>query len=486
MSAQILARVARSVHVLSKSGQWWYLEALVPQRHFRRCFAAASAELPPHIKLRMPALSPTMKEGNLVNWVKKEGEQVSAGDVLAEIETDKATVEFESQDEGILAKILVPAGTQNVPVGTLIALLAEEEADVAKLREAPIEPGESEAASAKKLETPAPEQQPAEETPRAPAEARTVTAHGGGPAKPRTEASRNETSSASSRATPEPDSRRAHVDASRHAADSTAAQRLKASPYARKLAEESGVDLSRVQGSGPDGRIVAADLEAALRTATRQTVQQLPLDLFVESKRTIPHYQLVSEVRLDSAQAWLTALQKKQERSTDDALELEDFLVKALATAAQRVPSVNASFMGSSIREYANVNVLVLPSDPNSMYRVIPNAQAIGLREIHRIRTGGGSEQTRENDATDLGTIGFSLNTHVLQEMAIIIPPHAAIVVFGKPDQRVIAGSNGTFEIGTFALVTASFDHRVVDGAVGAQFMAHLAEYTRDPLSMLE
>lgn len=477
MSAGVAARVARSASRLALPSRWLcFVGHVRPWIHWRS-FAASNVDLPPHVKIRMPALSPTMKQGNLVNWVKKEGETVSPGDVLAEIETDKATVEFESQDDGVLAKILVPAGAQDVPVGALIALLAEEESDVPKLREARIEPEDREGGAAAEKPTPTtsaghraePPPQSSSITPSSPASS-AGSASG-------LEAQRSAPATATARATP---------GVARASAMDPRTNRILASPYARKIAMERGIDMTGVQGTGPHGRIVAADLEAALELASHQAIQQLPLELFIQSKRSIPHYQLVTEIQLDKVHIWLSSLEGRHERSKEEPIELEDVLIKALAVAARQVPQVNASFLGTSIREYADVDVLVLPSDPRTPYRVVPGAHAIGLRQIHHVRTGQQESGESKNASDSFGTIGFAWNQHVLQEMAIIVPPHAAMIVVGKPEQRIIPRSDGAFQLGTFALATASFDHRVVDGAVGAQFMARFQQCLQDPLSMLE
>jgi pyruvate dehydrogenase E2 component (dihydrolipoamide acetyltransferase) len=432
----------------------------------------------------MPALSPTMKQGNLVSWVKKEGDTVSPGDVLAEIETDKATVEFESQDDGILARVIVPAGTQDVPVGALIALLAEEKSDVPKLRNAHLEseqPKDESAAQKTAPNTPAPE--PTETS------SQTLRASSPKPSAPRpstsTEAERKASALARDQAAVGGDGSARVTSAMSHTtSQDSKTSRIIASPYARKIALESGVDLAGVQGTGPQGRIVAADLEAALQAASQEMAPELPLQLFVESKQNIPHYQLVTEIQLDHAYAWLSSLERRRERSGAEPIELEDVLIKAVAVAARNVPQVNASFFGTSIREYSDVDVLLLPSDAHAAYRVIPRAHTSGLGDICRTRK---QESSTPTDAPNrLGTIGLAWNKHVLQEMAIIVPPHAAMVVVGKPEQRVISGPNGAFQLRTYALVTASFDHRVVDGAVGAQFMTKLQQFLHDPLSMLE
>ncbi|KAK4536543.1 hypothetical protein CDCA_CDCA09G2568 [Cyanidium caldarium] len=419
----------------------------------------SSAALPAHIKLRMPALSPTMKQGNLVKWSKQEGDEVGPGEVLAEIETDKATVEFESQDEGVLAKIIVPAGTQDVPVGRLVAVLAEDASNVKALQEAQWEDGEAEEAAPATAER-EPEREERAAPPPPPPPSR--------PAAPKSE--------------PKPSSPRP--------AQAPPA-RVFASPLARRMAQEAGVDLTQLRGTGPSGRVVAADVAEAGppgEAAAEQVPSPEAMQIFLESKREIPHYQLVSEVRLDAALRAVEWYNRRHhlDKSSDSAkpdtqpAALEDMLIRALATAAKRVPQINATFRGTSIRQFHSVDVAVQSGDSGTLSCVIRGANDKGLGDIRALRAAG------NHRADDVGTIAFAFNNRVMQHIAIIRPPHAAILVVGRPEARVVPDGNGSYTQATVAVATASLDHRVIDGAVGAQFMAHFQQYVQEPLTMLD
>lgn len=463
--------------------------------------AAAAADYPPHIKLNMPALSPTMKQGNLVNWVKQVGDQVAPGDVLAEIETDKATVEYESQDEGYMAKILVPAGTQDVPVGKLVGVVAENEDDVGAFKdfEAAESGGDGERdTSAVRAAQARPEPEPKREreaaprgerapaTPAAPAAVATATAACG--------------------------------DGGRGGG------RIFASPLARSLASEAGVDLASLTGTGPKGRIVGADVnealeriasgEGAVAAAAPSTAEarRHAAELFAESKRTVPHYQLVTECRLDRAIDFVRQYNKRNGKAIDagkqTSLELIDLLVKAVAVAARRVPDVNASWLGTSVRQFDAVDVAV-QDQHGALAPVVYDACRRGVESIAQ----GRQDVVPGREDHGGGTVTVTASDKVQQYVAIVRPPQAAVLAFGRPERRVVPATDdaedfygdddnddddetampdgairaaGTeLEVATMVCATASFDHRVVDGAVGAQFMSHLQQCVEDPMSML-
>jgi len=430
------------------------------------------------IQVLMPALSPTMTEGNLSKWFKKEGDPVASGDVLAEIETDKAAMEVEAVEEGTLGKILVAEGAGQVPVNTPIALILEEGEDPATLE-----------AAAKAAQASAPPPAASAPEPAAPSP----------PAAP--------VQPASPPPPPAP-------------AQPSPGGRGKASPLARRLAAQGGLDLAAIAGSGPAGRIVKRDVEAAIAgggaqarpgTAPRPTAQ-LPVVLaegqaytdlphsamrrviaqrLTQSKQEIPHFYLAADCRVDQ----LLALRKDLNGRAPEGdghykVSVNDFVIRAVALALKKVPAANASWMDDAIRIYHSSDVAVAVATPDGLITpIVRNAEVKGLAEISaemkdlasRARDGGlapGEYQGGGFTISNLGMYG------VKEFSAIINPPQSCILAVGAGEQRPIV-RDGALAIATVMTCTLSCDHRAVDGAVGAEFLAAFKTLIEEPLTML-
>jgi pyruvate dehydrogenase E2 component (dihydrolipoamide acetyltransferase) len=421
------------------------------------------------IEILMPALSPTMTEGNLAKWLKNEGEPVKPGDVIAEIETDKATMEVEAVDEGKLGKILVPAGSQGVKVNQPIALLLEEGEDAAALAKAATvapKPAPAPAPAAPSAATPAPvAQQP-------------------GPA-------------------PAP-------------APAATGDRIFASPLARRMAQQAGLDLARVNGSGPHGRIVKADIDAALArgapaaampaptpTAPTPAVPVAGLPAFteqphsmmrkviarrlVESKREAPHFYLTIDCNIDRLLQLRQEINAKREK---DKISVNDFVIKASALALKQVPAANASWTDTAVRLYEAADVSVAVATPGGLITpIIRGADSKALSAISaemKDLAGRAREGKLKPEEYQGGTFSVSnLGMFGIREFAAVInPPQGAILAVGAGEQRPIVKDNA-LAIATMMSCTLSVDHRVVDGAIGAEFLAAFKKLIEDPLSML-
>ncbi len=422
-------------------------------------------------ELKMPALSPTMEEGTLAKWLVKEGDAVKSGDILAEIETDKATMEFEAVDEGTIAKILVAEGSDGVKVGTPIALLAGEGEDVgaaapapaAKAEAAPA-PAPNAAEAAKPAPTPPP--QAPVETPAAPA----APARGEG-------------------------------------------ERVKASPLARRLAEAQGIDLASLKASGPGGRIVRADLGAAAggapaapQAAAAHAAPVEPGDIphevaklsnmrktiarrLTESKQQIPHIYLTVDIQLDAL------LKLRSELNAGLAprnikLSVNDLLIKALAAALIEVPECNVSFAGDNLIKYSRADISVAVSIPGGL--ITPIIAAADTKTISAIstemkdlaaRAKEGKLQPHEYQG---GTASISnMGMYGIKAFdAVINPPQAMIMAIGAGEKRPYV-INESLQIATVMSATGSFDHRAIDGADGARLMQAFTRLVEAPLGML-
>ncbi|MGS1015909.1 pyruvate dehydrogenase complex dihydrolipoamide acetyltransferase [Allosphingosinicella humi] len=427
------------------------------------------------IELKMPALSPTMEEGTLAKWLVKEGDTVAAGDLLAEIETDKATMEFEAVDEGTIAKLVIPEGTDGVKVGEVIALIAAEGEDAAAA-----------AASAK-----APAAKAAPEAAEAP------------PAK---EAAPQPTAAAPApKAEPAPQPR------------AEAGDRVKASPLARRLAEQKGVDLSTLTGSGPGGRIVKADIDAAAgapRAAAPAAAPALapapalPVETDIpheavklsnmrktiarrltESKQQIPHIYLTVDIRLDAL------LKLRGELNASLAargvkLSVNDMLIKALAAALIEVPECNVSFAGDQLLKFSRADISVAVSIPNGLITpIIQGANTKALSAIAtemkdlaaRAKEGKLQPHEYQGGTASLSNMGMY---GIKQFDAVINPPQAMIMAIGAGEKRPYV-VNDSLQIATVMSATGSFDHRAIDGADGARLMKRFKELVESPLGML-
>ncbi|WEO66387.1 pyruvate dehydrogenase complex dihydrolipoamide acetyltransferase [Rhizobium rhizogenes] len=442
------------------------------------------------INITMPALSPTMEEGNLAKWLVKEGDKVKSGDVIAEIETDKATMEVEAVDEGTVAKILVPAGTEGVKVNALIAVLAGEGEDVAAAASGA---GAAPAAAPK-----------AEAAPVAVAPA----------------------------ATPAPVASAAPAVASAPVA--TDGQRTFASPLARRLAKDAGIDLTALVGSGPHGRVIKKDIEAAAAgggvakaaPAAQPAAAPAPalakgqsddavLKLFEpgsyelvphdgmrktiakrlhESKQTIPHFYVTVDCELDALLALRTQLNDAAPKSKDGVpaykLSVNDMVIKALALALRDVPDANVSWTDSNMVKHKHADVGVAVSIPGGLITpIIRSAELKTLSAIsNEMKDYGKRAKERklkpeeyQGGTTAVSNMGMM---GVKNFAAVVNPPHATILAVGAGEQRVIV-RKGEMVVATVMSVTLSTDHRAVDGALGAELLGAFKGYIENPMGML-
>ncbi|BDA46555.1 Dihydrolipoyllysine-residue acetyltransferase component of pyruvate dehydrogenase complex, mitochondrial [Coccomyxa sp. Obi] len=439
--------------------------------------SGGSGDYPPHTIMGLPALSPTMSQGNIAEWKKKEGDEVSAGDSIAEVETDKATMDWESQDDGYMAKLLVPDGTKDIPVGSPVAVFVEDQDSVSAFANFTAEDAKGGGA---------PKKAPKKEKPAKKAEA---------PAPP----------------TPAP--QKAAAPSAPKAPSSGG--RVVASPYARKLAREAGVDIAQANGSGPGGRIVAADVQQLISSggskpaaagapaahAPQQAegdftdipnsqVRRITAQRLLESKTTIPHYYLTVDLNADRLLK-LRAQLNESLAASGQKLSVNDFIIKASAVALRKVPEVNASWYPDFIRVYDNIDVSVAVQTPGGlMVPVVRDADVLGLAEISatvkELAQKAKAGKLRPEEYTG-GTFSISnLGMYGISEFAAIInPPQAAILAVGTTQQKVVAQPGGGFAESAVMAVTMSCDHRVVDGALGAQWLQAFRGYIEDPATML-
>jgi pyruvate dehydrogenase E2 component (dihydrolipoamide acetyltransferase) len=420
------------------------------------------------IDILMPALSPTMTEGKLAKWHKKEGDTVKAGDIIAEIETDKATMEFEAVDEGKIGKILVAEGSEGVAVNTPIAVLLEEGESASDAKAAP-----------KKAEAPKQEEKKAE--------------------------------------APKP----VAAPAAAQAPAVKSGDRVFASPLARRMAQQAGIDLKNVQGSGPHGRIVKADVEKAPKgtaaapaaaagksaapvasgPGARQLADllKMPYKLeplsgmrktiarrLTESKQTVPHFYLTIDTEIDE----LLSLRKRLNDKTDAKISVNDFVIRAVALALKKVPTANASYDDSGMMYYEHADISVAVATPNGLITpIIKAAEGKGLTQIAsemkdlaaRARDGKLKPDEFQGGTFSISNLGMF---GIKQFEAVINPPQSCILAIGAGEQRPVV-KNGQIVPATIMTCTLSVDHRAVDGAVGAQFLQAFKGFIDDPLTML-
>jgi len=445
------------------------------------------SDLPPHVKVALPALSPTMEMGSIIAWEKKEGDQVSEGDLLCEIETDKATMGFETPEEGYLAKIILEAGSKDIPIGKLLCIIVENQEDVAKFKDY-VDDGSSSSAPAASAPTPA-----AAPAPPPPAAAAPPPA----PA-------------AAAAAAPPP--------AARPAAPA-AGGRVFASPAAKRLAAEKGVDLSQIQtGSGMDGMITSKDVEsfkpvAAPAPVSAPSMAAAPISTFPtvsgpvtdieasnvrkviakrlqQSKQTVPHYYLTVECNMEKVMGLRKEINTTYEKE-GVKLSVNDFIIKAAALSCKRVPACNSAWMDTFIRQHNTVDMSVAVDTGNGLITpIVKNAESKGLAEISetvkelagRAKAGKLQPQEFQGGSFTISNLGmFGIN----QFTAIINPPQACILAVGGTEKKVVAGADGQPTVASMMRVTMSCDHRVVDGAVGAQWLQHFKKFVENPQSML-
>ncbi|XP_021748015.1 dihydrolipoyllysine-residue acetyltransferase component 2 of pyruvate dehydrogenase complex, mitochondrial-like [Chenopodium quinoa] len=445
------------------------------QLHSKRNFSS-SADLPPHQEIGMPSLSPTMEEGNIARWVKKVGDKVSPGDVICEVETDKATVEMESMEDGYIAQIVKGDGAQGIKVGEVIAITVEDEADIEKFKD--YTPSKSETA------VPEPEK----------------------PSEP--EASEQKTAQ-----TPPAVPKEKNAPSSQK---SSGGDRIFASPLARKLAEEHNVSLSSIKGTGPDGNIIKADIEDYLASRGKESqvsapkvaegagmdfsdvphsqIRKVTAARLLMSKQTIPHYYLTVDTCVDKLMELRSQLNSLQEASGGKRISVNDLVIKAAALALKKVPACNSSWNNDFIRQYHNVNINVAVQTENGLYvPVVRDADKKGLSKIseevkhlaQKARENSLKPEQYEGGTFTVSNLGGPFG--IKQFCAIINPPQAAILAVGSAQKRVIPSDDDVnqFKFGSFMSVTLSCDHRVIDGAMGAEWLKAFKGYIENPESMM-
>jgi pyruvate dehydrogenase E2 component (dihydrolipoamide acetyltransferase) len=440
------------------------------------------------VNILMPALSPTMEKGNLAKWLKKEGDTIKSGDIIAEIETDKATMEVEAVDEGTLAKIIVPEGAQDVPVNEIIAVIAGEGEDASSVKA----PAAAKAASAPAaVSAPAPAAAPAMPSASAPAPAAPIVA----------------------------------------APQSGA--RVFASPLAKRIAREAGIDIAVIAGSGPHGRVVERDVRSALEGGTAKAAprpsapvaasgpapvqgmgdetikkmfaqgsyQEIPHDSMrktiarrlTEAKSTIPHFYLTVDCELDGLLALreqINAAAPVVDGKPTYKVSVNDFVIKALALALKRVPDANVTWTDGAMLKHTTCDVGVAVSIPGGLITpVVRDADKKTLSLIsNEMKDYAARAKARKLKPEEYqgGTTAVSnLGMFGIKDFAAVInPPHATILAVGAGEQRVVV-KNGAPAVATVMSVTLSTDHRAVDGALGAEFLSAFKTLIEKPMAML-
>jgi pyruvate dehydrogenase E2 component (dihydrolipoamide acetyltransferase) len=429
------------------------------------------------IELLMPALSPTMEEGTLAKWLVKEGDTVNSGDVIAEIETDKATMEFEAVDEGVIGKITVAEGTEGVKVNAQIAILLEEGEDASALETVGTAPAAAPASA------PAATAAPVAASAAAPAPAAPVAASG---------------------------------------------ERVFASPLARRIAAQKGLDLSGITGSGPKGRIVKADVENAVAAPKTEApkaaapaavaaaaptgpsadavakmyagrdYEEIALDgmrkviaaRLSEAKQTIPHFYLRRDIKLDALLKFRGQLNKQLE-ARGVKLSVNDFIIKAVANALQQVPEANAVWAGDRVLQMKSSDVAVAVAIEGGLFTpVLEDADMKSLSALStqmkdmakRARERKLAPQEYQGGSFAISNLGmFGIDNFD----AIVNPPHAGILAVGAGKKQPVVGEDGELAVATVMSVTMSVDHRVIDGAVGANLLNAIVENLENPVAML-
>ena len=429
------------------------------------------------IEVLMPALSPTMEEGTLAKWLVKEGDTVSSGDLIAEIETDKATMEFEAVDEGVVGKIVIAEGTEGVKVNTLIAVLLDDRESADDIGSASAPAPVAEAAA---------EEAPAAAPSAVPAPAAPVSADG---------------------------------------------SRLFATPLARRIAADKGLDLSQITGSGPHGRIIKADVEGAtaqpaaapvaaaapasapapaaamasgpstdavLKTYADRPFEEVSLDgmrktiaaRLTEAKQSVPHFYLRREIQLDDLLKFRSQLNKQLE-GRGVKLSVNDFIIKACALALQSCPDANAVWAGDRVLRFEKSDVAVAVAIEGGLFTpVLQNADDKSLSALSaEMKDLAGRARERKLAPHEYQGGSFAISNLGMFGIdnfdAIINPPHAAILAVGAGTKKPIVGKDGELAVGTVMSVTLSVDHRVIDGALGAELLQAIKENIESPMLML-
>ncbi|KAI0830654.1 pyruvate dehydrogenase [Trametes gibbosa] len=425
-------------------------------------------------KFAMPAMSPTMTEGGIASWKKKEGDAFAAGDVLLEIETDKATIDVEAQDDGVLAKIIAQDGQKNIPVGSPIAIVGEEGDDISGAEQLA---AEASSEKPKQEKTPdAPKSEPAPEK--------------------KTETPKQETK-----------------------AELPTGDRIFASPIAKKIALEKGIPLAKIKGSGPNGRIIREDVEkyqppavaaasAPASTAVPSSSTSFPeyTDIPVtnmrrtigarltQSKQELPHYYLTLDINMDKVFKLREVFNKTLgEKDKAAKLSVNDFVLKAVACALSDVPEANSAWLGEVIRQYKKVDISVAVATPTGL--ITPIIKDVGAKGLASISTEGKALAKKARDGklqpqeyqggtftvSNLGMFGISHFT------AIINPPQSCILAVGATQPTLVPAPEDErgFKVAQIMKVTLSADHRTVDGAVGARWLSAFKGYLENPLTFM-
>lgn len=436
-----------------------------------------SSKFPAHTVIKMPALSPTMTQGNIASWAKSVGDELAPGEAIAEIETDKAAMDFEFQEEGYLAKILVDAGAQDIPVGKPIAVYVEDSGDVAAFESFSAADAGSEGAdaAAPKAEEPAAAKEESTSAPSAPAAS-------------------SSSSSASSGKAP--------------------VGRIFASPLAKTIALEKGISLKNIKGSGPNGRIVAKDLEgykapeaaapaaAASSAPAAASFEDIPItgmrktiaSRLLQSTQQAPAYIVQSHINVSK----LLKLRQSLNSTADDRykLSVNDLMVKAIALASLRVPEANSAWLGEQgvIRQYNVVDVSVAVATPTGLITpIVKNAHSKGLVAISneikdlgkRAKAGKLSPEEYQGGTICISNLG--MNPAVNAFTSIINPPQSAIVAIGTVEKKAVPSSVNEqgFVFEDFITATGTFDHRTIDGAKGGEWIRELKKIVENPLEFL-
>jgi len=464
------------------------------------------------IEIKMPALSPTMEEGTLAKWLVKPGDEIRSGDIMAEIETDKATMEFEAVDEGTLVSIAVEEGTENVSVGTVIAVLAEEGEDA-----------DADAAAAAPTPAPAPAAPPSNDGPAATPTARklaeasgidlnTITGTG-----PNGKITKDDVEAAGGTSAPAPAPSPAPAPA---AAPAASGDRIIASPIAKRIAEQKGIDLSTITGSGPNGRIVKADVGEAKPGAAPAAAASAPAPApaptpsvspadggapyeevklnnvrkviarrLTEAKQNIPHIYLTVDVRLDPLLKLRSQLNASLE-ADGVKLSVNDLIIKALARALQREPQCNVSFQGDVMHQYSRQDISVAVAAPSGLITpIITDAGNKGLAQIStemkelagKARDGKLQPHEYQGGTASLSNLGMF---GTKQFDAVINPPQAMILAVGAGEQRPFV-VDGALQVATVMSVTGSFDHRAIDGVDGAKLLDQFRSLIENPMGLV-
>ena len=427
-------------------------------------------------EILMPALSPTMEEGTLAKWHVKEGDTVSSGDIMAEIETDKATMEFEAVDEGVIGKILIAEGTEGVKVNDVIAVLLEDGESADDIGSAPAPKAEAAAAATPEADAP---------TAAAPAPAAPAKADG---------------------------------------------ERVFATPLARRIAADKGLDLTTISGSGPHGRIVKADVENAtaapkaaapaaktaapaaaggtmatgpstdvvLKTYADRPFEEVKLDgmrktiaaRLTEAKQSVPHFYLRRDIQLDALLKFRSQLNKQLE-PRGVKLSVNDFIIKACALALQQVPDANAVWAGDRTLRFEKSDVAVAVAIEGGLFTpVLRDAEMKSLSALSaEMKDLAGRARERKLAPHEFQGGSFAISNLGMFGIdnfdAIINPPHAAILAVGAGAKKPIVGTDGELTVGTVMSTTLSVDHRVIDGAMGADLLNAIKDNLENPMTML-